>query len=231
MTPALYTLTESQWAFMAHLGWKEGRAREATNSFNTTLLLYALDHLGPAEGKTLEQTERTQNLDAIIKVLIEQGADVNAMDHFGHSVLGEAGHHGTQGITLLLDAGADPNQREPWHPHNTVAMTCLKNHIDGAANRSPEPKGMFATIGQGLGQLRDQEKASSKQGESLDMALRLVAAGADPDATNNEGQKLGDFFTPPKDLVLEMAKRTADRLDGILPKAAAPVSIPSTRRL
>jgi ankyrin repeat protein len=231
MTQAFYTLTESQWAFMASRGWKEGRARETKNDRNTTLLLYVIEHLGPPGGQNPEQRERTRMLTVIAEDLIGQGADVNAMDYFGHSVLGEAGEHGKRLITLLLAAGADPNQREHWHPNNTVAMTCLNNHIDGLKNRPPAPTGLIAIIGRGLGHLNGGGKARTLEDEVLDMALQLVAAGADPNTPNNEGKKLGDFLMPPVDLVVEAAKRTADHLDGILPKAMTGAPSAAGRRL
>jgi ankyrin repeat protein len=133
-----------------------------------------------------------------VRELLEQGADANARDAKGRTMLSAA--RDPAAFALLLKHGADPNGMGPhqisplmnaasWGERETVAL--LLQHGARVDLRNAEGSTALHYAAQSHGVITDYGRRKLTADElqrCLDIIHMLIAAGADLQARNNQGR-------------------------------------------
>ncbi|RMD78508.1 MAG: hypothetical protein D6809_05650, partial [Gammaproteobacteria bacterium] len=177
---------EPEWAWQVVQAARYGRKRELLEALDQAP--YALEARGP-EGDTALLAATEAGRTAIVRLLLEAGADPDQANPAGRTPLMEAAARGElELVQLLLQAGAHPDRKDRWGEtalfdavrggHLAVARRLLEAGADpNVANTRPgrEPDSgytplMYAVAKAGVGTFEDWAA----------MVELLLAHGADP---------------------------------------------------
>lgn len=141
---------------------------------------------GGGMASALMEAAKTKDT-AALRLFLEMGLDVNAMDNNGNTALTEAALRGNlEAVKLLLAAGADVNHKTKLPTQtNALALAATRNSVPVARELIKSGADVNATDGSGSTPL--MWAAYSEQG-SASMLDLLLAAGASADVRNKAGE-------------------------------------------
>ncbi len=142
-----------------------------------TLLIIALGPQAARAGE-LHTTSIAGDLDKVIE-LLDAGADVNEADPTGTPLIWAMFGQQAEVAKLLVDRGADPNvQTTGWTPLVSAIKMQAPDLIDALLAAGADPNGNEALIA----------LAAAAELDDGQLAARLLAAGANPDARMSEAR-------------------------------------------
>ena len=125
-----------------------------------------------------------ENMGNAVDILVRHGADVNARDHYGDSVLMDAASLGlTDIMKVLLVNKADPMYRHP-HSQETALHTAARHSPNGEVVDLLIAHGADINARNHLGETPLHEAAAFS---NIPVAVQLLANGADRKARNEVG--------------------------------------------
>ncbi len=120
---------------------------------------------------------------ALVKTLLEKGADVNAANTYGQTPLMHAVWEGPELVSLLLQKGADP------HAKDKEGKTALMNAV--AKGRSPESVRLLLDSGADVDQEDNKGGTAlmrAAQNDSPEILSLLIERGANVNAKDTDGR-------------------------------------------
>ena len=142
-----------------------------------------------------------------IRLLLAAGSDPNAKDHKGLTPLHTAASGNSEIVQILLPAGADPNaltndQRTPLHIAGSGSVETVRMFLS-----------MEAVLYADYEYLNKGSVLYALARGTVEIIQKLLAAGSDPDAVDQDGKKPLQQYTETDDVEIAQVLLSAGAYD------------------